>query len=362
MKYIDLNYYKHLFVKYIKRNGNGGFIDYIPSGLDVIFEADREEVLGNATPVLREDGQWNGFRPKGEKQCRGDKDKQACVSFAACNALEEILVFYNWLVEMGQATQEQREILDVFSHFGFFVEGEPNISDRYVAKMSGTGTNGNTLKNVADSIRHFGLVPEQDWQYVNNWYEYYKAVPQEIVRKGMSLVEYIEVNYEFASPSLYKSSLKYAPLETSGYAWNGMKNGLYIKTFYTRNHAIVKDGYTSNSIKIFDTYEPFGKETTTDFSFGSDMIFTLHLKKKLNLFRDTEVAKLKTRGMKYILLVEDCGIFTRGLWKITDDNQLIKVEANKVPDNERNDAFIIQSAQNGTLKPYSQKDFKTLIT
>jgi len=92
------------------------------------------------------------------------------------------------------------------------------------------------------------------------------------------------------------------------------------------------------------------------------MIFTLHLKKKLNLFRDTEVAKLKTRGMKYILLVEDCGIYTRGLWKITDDNQLTKVEADDVPNNERNDAFIIQSAQNGTLKPYSQKDFKTLIT
>lgn len=134
---------------------------------------------------------------------------------------------------------------------------------------------------MANAIRKYGLVAEELWPWVDGWDNYYSAVLPEVIAKGQEFLEYIDITYEWAAPAIFKDSLRYASLQTSVYAWNGTDGGVFTRTSLPKNHATVRDGYINNRVQVFDSYDPFGKETTRDFNFGYDMLFHFHLKKKL---------------------------------------------------------------------------------
>ena len=257
-----------------------GFIPYTPQGPDEIHTPDKLKVLGNVKTAF--EANWKLWESDGEKQRRNGDDMMDCVSFSAANVIENILNYYRYIFFKGIANDEQTTIFKIASDLGLYDNGKANVSDRYIAKISNTTRNGNDQKTVWDAIRHYGVVSENDWPFVETWDEYYQEVPDWLIGYGKHFADQIDINYEFVESINYIDALAYSPLQTCLYAWNGQnQTGDYVRVDIPFDHATVVDGYESLlRWNIFDSYEPFNKSCTWDFNFGWGVLPTLHLKKK----------------------------------------------------------------------------------
>src|SRR5262245_43848391 len=106
---------------------------------------------------------WTPFAPPGEWQLKNGKDVMACVTFSAINS-----------IEMQELQQTGRQI---------------NYSDRWIALMSGTTPEGNYLWKVIETIRKYGLVPEEAWPapVSFDWATYY-AKPSKTVQATLEKI------------------------------------------------------------------------------------------------------------------------------------------------------------------------------
>src|SRR5207247_8242189 len=110
--------------------------------------------------VLNPSGDWTAYLPSAENQSTHIVDTMACVTFSCLNVIE--------------------------TQIKFLTGREVNFSDRFIAKLSGTTQQGNTVQNVLDAIRKYGLVLEEEWPTdLNfNWDQYYAPVPDEVIKKA----------------------------------------------------------------------------------------------------------------------------------------------------------------------------------
>src|SRR5258708_1025915 len=110
--------------------------------------------------VRNPSGDWRNYLPTEEHQYSNNTDTMACVSFSCNNDLE---------------IQSK------------FLGSEVTLSDRFLAKMSGTTKDGNYLDKVANTARNVGLVTEDLWPAPNNytWDFYYSPIPQEVINKAV---------------------------------------------------------------------------------------------------------------------------------------------------------------------------------
>jgi hypothetical protein len=175
--------------------------------------------LGGTIPyeIVLPSGDWRSFLPTAEKQ-KNPTETMACVTFSDLSCLE---------IQHKQQT-------------GI----EPNWSDRFIAKLSGTTINGNRFDVVADTVRLSGVVKEQDWPYISGWDNFYAPIPQSVIDKASKL----DVAYEAITPAetelLYH--LKQAPLQIS------------IKLPFP-NHAVCLIHIDNGLAYYFDSYSPFVK-------------------------------------------------------------------------------------------------------
>ena len=131
-------------------------------GLIIEEKKDTDYILGAKqlpTTILQKSGQWGDCLPEFEAQ-KKRVDCMGCVSFSNLNCLEALH----------------------YKLFGIVY----NHSDRYLAKLSGTTPRGNSMRNVAESVRKDGTVKESVWDYENitSWSQYYKTIPNSIIQKG----------------------------------------------------------------------------------------------------------------------------------------------------------------------------------
>ncbi len=123
---------------------------------------------------------------------------------------------------------------------------EPNWSDRFIAKMSGTTPRGNYLDKVADTVRSIGLVREEDWPAPINytWNSYYADIPQDVINKAIK----VNIAYESIVPSetelLYH--LKQCPIQI-------------VIPNPNPNHAVVLVHIENGLAYYFDSYSPYLK-------------------------------------------------------------------------------------------------------
>ena len=189
---------------------NTGFID--GSGTSDLW-------LGGTIPhqTVIENGDWRPYLPTAEKQA-DPTETMACVSFSNLSLLE---------IQHKQQT-------------GI----EPNWSDRFIAKLSGTTHSGNRFDVVADTVRKVGVVKQEDWPYVKGWDNFYTEIPQSVLNKAQK----IEVMYEKITPveTEMMYHLKHAPLQVS------------IK-LPNPNHAVSLVYIEKGLAWYFDTYSPFLK-------------------------------------------------------------------------------------------------------
>ena len=154
--------------------------------LGVLIEKKPQDFIAGtlAYKVFNLSGDWTGFEPSGENQFSNHADAMACVTFSALNCIE--------------------------TQYRFFTGQQINFSDRFIAKLSGTTLQGNTIQKVLDTIRRYGLVLETEWPTPNDftWDDYYADIPSEVLAKAHKF----DISYEFGSTD-YSKDLKQAPLQ-----------------------------------------------------------------------------------------------------------------------------------------------------
>ena len=302
-----MNIFKNILIKirqFFTKEYNDGFIEIAPTETDFFHTPDG--TLGGIVDkkVLIKSGDWTPYRPDGELQRRGNgTETMACVTFSAMNVIETLINYYIHLVNTNQAEDYQKEIIRIFKEFNLIKNNKANFSDRYIAKMSGTSQNGNNQAKVADAIRHYGLVSEDDWGWVAGWSNYYSPIPQDIIAKGQRLLKYIEFNYEWVLLKDFTNARTYGPIQSSVYAWNYPEDGIYSFTTTMRNHAVDTDNEKYSSYSgVFDSYEPFSKKVSWDSPMGAGMLYSIHLRSigyNLDAIKD-----LISRGLKFIIRVD----------------------------------------------------------
>lgn len=184
-----------------------------------------------------------------------------------------------------------------------------NLSDRFLAKMSGVTPNGNSQSKVLDSLRKLhGAVPEEVWPSnidEFSWNEFYSSIPQDIVDSGYKFVEEYEVGYEavWSTPNALKAALQYSPLYVAGYAWS-FSNGFYRSG--SPNHAFTLVGYVDGVCWFaYDSYYPFIKKLAWDYKFFYPKVITLN--KRGEVYNLMEIKNLINRGFRWILRAEGAG-------------------------------------------------------
>lgn len=227
-------------------------------------------------------GDWIKYLPTRERQHSVYFDTQGCVTFSALNIIETIL---NYKKAHGLLP---KAMIDEFTAYGYFdANGSFNFSDRYIAKLSGTTQRGNTLNNVAEAIRKYGLIPQKMWDYpveqrtpVFDWNEFYKDIPQELIDIGQKVfLKWVKINWEWiitgvTSPKLAADvlsvHLQEAPIQVATAVCPGWNEGGATpvpKCDLPLAHAtaIPNRREENGIIDDFDTYDPFLKMLAADY-------------------------------------------------------------------------------------------------
>lgn len=290
------------------------------SGL--LYEPKPEDyVLGGVTGITfqerLQDGDWSKYFPRGERQKFRQLETMACASYTANDSFETQV---NWMIK--------EDLIDPTLLADWIDEnGDFNLSDRFTAKMSGTGVNGNSLNAPAESLRVNGCPPEKMWPAGEDfdWDDYYKNPSNEAKLKGKELVDkYFVVKYEWLTATydslakvkgyssvkrdLLSQQEKQAPINIGTAVCPGWfsDDGIIKSCSLNPVHATLYGHYEelgsliNSHYKILDHYEPFVKKLSCLYIiyFGLKMVVTpKEIIKKKNM--DSKLF-IKTHDQKFV--------------------------------------------------------------
>lgn len=140
-------------------------------------------------PIRMKNKDWSGYLGVSESQHSRQCDSQACVSFSACHVIESQIQFLT-----GQKIK---------------------LSPRFLASVSGTTTQGNSLQAVYNAILEYGICTEDTWPLPVGidwtWEEFYKSPPKEAYDEALWFKQQWNIDFQsHVSPN----SLVTAPLWT----------------------------------------------------------------------------------------------------------------------------------------------------
>jgi len=243
------------------------------TGLIVDSPADTLWIAGLETGVDYEEnlpsGDWRDYEPTAERQNNPFVfDTLSCATFSFLNVLE---TFLKWQIKNNKLNAAQLKFLKDNKYFD---ENENvNFSDKYLAILSGTTKNGNTLQNVAAGASAYGLIPQSVLGFYNEttWEQWHdrSQITQAMLTLGQEFLKYFSIKYEMAfydeekgipegSLESIEKSIKQAPLHVA---------------IPRPAHHAVELTYIEpeKSYTIFDTYDPYRKEKPWPKSGGTDI-------------------------------------------------------------------------------------------
>lgn len=225
--------------------------------------------------AVLETADWRPFAPPGERQSFRKFDSMACVSYSLLDCLE---------VQLRQQAAER------------------NNSDRFLAKMSGTTPQGNSLSRVADTFRISGDVIEDRWPASDDfdWSAYYSAIPQDVIDKAAKYLPGVQFNYEFL-PIFTDEDLRYhlkqAPLQVTVCAGQGWNQENVPPIDGEPNHAVCLLHVDAQGYRyVLDHYAPFIKRLDPKFKLFAKLKPTI----KPKAMNQAKVVKSKTSPTVYI--------------------------------------------------------------
>lgn len=230
---------------------------FIPQELDP-----KDWVFGSITAmpktINRPDGQWDDFLPELEIQRFSWGDTMGCVSYSLLNCLETLQKFRGETV---------------------------NYSDRFLAKLSGTTSVGNSMRRVAETVRLEGVVDESEYPSTgtSSREEYYQELPQELLGEALAWTQTNTLQYEYVpahNQDLICESLQYSPLQIAMYAYGPLVDGVHQNTGKTSNHCVEMYGYEYGKyFKIYDHYQRKFKKIAWDYYIRA--IYRVNLKRDM---------------------------------------------------------------------------------
>lgn len=256
-------------------HNTGVYVDPIVSITDYV----RGLLTGITFETRLATGDWQPYRSTGEKQHSVYFDSMACVSFSFNNAVESQI---NWMKKTGLLTDAIiAQLLPDPGERGMFMEffndkGEADLSDRALAKLSGTTMIGNSLSWVATTGRNYA-VPQRKWNYpvtqqnpVFDWDDFYTSIPPDMVKTYSDIFfKVFKIQTEFITPTKDEIAfnLKQAPIQIASGVCPGWGTDTPVKACSRHNdHATVVDAVTTTKEPlIFDHYIPFGKMLANDY-------------------------------------------------------------------------------------------------
>lgn len=327
---------------FLPKGKNFGLIVVPPTETDYIANV-RGDVV---TEVINEYGDWQPYSPTEEAQNSVYFDSFACVSFWANNTVEHQLNFFIATKQLSQAKIEWLE------DNGYIENGKVNLSDRFLAKVSGTTRTGATVQSVCDAFRHFGAVPEKDWDYprlqrtpVFDWDDYYAPIPQHLLDKGIEFLRVIgahpdpkdAIKYEWVYGD-FEKHLKQAPLGLTIPLCPGWNTGDVAVCGLTKgtHEVTLQLIHPDQTYEIFDSYPPFYKVLAPGYPvpWVMKLLFIINKKSMYQLVRkqddeDTYYLEEKTdaQGIKVVTRVHigDSETFDAYQGKLWGDRSTIKI-------------------------------------
>lgn len=235
----------------------------------LIEKRETDYELGGNSPIVHEarnlTRNWRPFRSRPERQGYARFDAFDCVSQASTNSWEAQA---NWMLANSLWPVDA---LKFWNEKGYIVNGKFEISERHIAKESGTTRAGNSFQRVLDALRKVGVVPESLWPSTLDpnidkidWDEFYKEIPQELKDLAKESLKYYSLLYESIARGSQKNraedirkALEHAPI---------LLGIATCSPWYDRvpvcdsqpNHAVLNDCF-EKSYYIWDSYEKFEK-------------------------------------------------------------------------------------------------------
>lgn len=193
------------------------------------------------------------YLPKGELQS-GKEDFMDCVTRGYLNSLE---TQFNYLLRNDKLEPENVKWLE---SKGYIEGGNITFSDRFIAILSGTTRQGNSLKAPIDTIRKQGLIPKSLLPKGDfTWNEYHdpSKITPEMKKLGQDFLKRFSINYEQVPKILMSQSVKDDIVVVAGYAWPRPIDGIYPPSpDLPFNHCFIN---FKNRYFAFDNYLDDGK-------------------------------------------------------------------------------------------------------
>lgn len=212
---------------------------------------------------------WQEFLTPGEKQSGSRIETQACVSFAKA---QDINAQVDWLIANDRISSDQKAKIE---SLGFILDGQFQCSARFIAKVSQTSSQGNTLDAVADAVPKYGLLPESDYPSDPgdmDWDDYYRNPTKEEIEKAKEILSILEFPWHYIAVKDIPSALQAAPVQIAIGICPGWESDDPVKTCSAplRHSTLVYDmDDTKGYYKIFDHYEPYLKNLAPGYFIGA---------------------------------------------------------------------------------------------
>ena len=255
-----LDYIKRILLraKGYNSKGNDGFIPRVPTKKDWVFGAIGE--------VLNESGDWTPYLPTDERQRKYGLETMSCVTFSACNVIETLM---NYKLAHNLISEDNKKWLQ---DNGYIVDSKLNFSDRFIALLSFTSSNGNTGNRVFGAIKNNGLIPESMFPWNpedDTWGEYHdrSKITDEMKDLGSQFKQRFPIRYYVVYKQDFDIALKESPLQVYVDGYYRIRNGVLQFSDRMSNHAAMKQELYS----IYDSYSPFEKGVVSDYPYWSGL-------------------------------------------------------------------------------------------
>lgn len=231
---------------------------------------DEDWLFGGTSQVCRASiplGIRAPYLPQGEVQ-RGTEDTMDCASRWVVNALE---TKFNYLMQSNLLTDDESQWL---IEKGYFTDGGIEFSDAFIAILSGTTRQGNSLKAPVDTVHRVGLIPKRLLPLKKGMtfddYHNPARITEEYKLLGLDFLARFPIFYERVSTDDMLSLLRNDIVGVGGYAWESPdEKGMYQPTSAQPNHAFML--FDIPQYQAFDNYEEgrndFIKHLAPDYKF-----------------------------------------------------------------------------------------------
>jgi len=257
---------------------------------DILGQRPGDYIFGSSEKITKTEifnGSKISYLPIPERQSSRIFDSYSCVSYAFLNTVE---INFKRLIELGKISKDN---LDWLKDNGYFINGEINLSDRFLSVMSNTTPEvGNSGAVVAQTARDFGLAPQAlcEWNETTTQAEYYdrSTITDKAKEVALEFKKRFNIQYEWVRETEWDEASKYGTLEFFTYAWFQQGVKYYNPNPGKSNHAVCEADLPN--LKIFDTYQPFIKTMTKREDF-LDFALCIYLSEKNTIMTNVKVVK-----------------------------------------------------------------------